>query len=306
MANVLVLLELRHGAVLPVSLEALGQARRVATSLGATLYALVPLPEAPTYGEDDIIALCARHGADKVVLLTDDRLGSEGEMRYGTHGRAVLAACEQLPPTLLILGASAGARDLAPRVAARLGALYLPEGWVSMQAGQLVLCDRAGRPLTPNEDEEGAAGGLEHTAVITVPPGRYQVAVGADEAEMVIVAAPPGKPDFAEVGRVLSAAAYVVGEGAEAVREAFVLSGAGDEDAAGPTLAPPGLVVALDAAVPPLAGAIRVAAGEGAAGQVHAHYALPMREAATALVEALSWQAPTIPEITLEIAVDPT
>src|SRR5262245_1701549 len=134
-------MELHQGLLLPVSLEALGQGRRVATALGATLYALLPLPEAPAYGEDDVIAQCARYGADKVVLLTGDSLQAETEMRFGTHGRALLSACEQLPPTLLVLGATRGARDVAPRLAARLGAAYLPEGWVAAAEGALQVHD---------------------------------------------------------------------------------------------------------------------------------------------------------------------
>jgi hypothetical protein len=275
-ANVLVLLELRHGAVLPVSLEALGQARRVATGLGATLYALVPLPEAPAYGEDDIIALCAQNGADKVVLLTDEGLGSEGEMRFGTHGRAVLAACEQLPPTLLLLGSSTGARDLAPRVAARLGAAYLPDGWVTAEGGRLQLCDRTGRSLSL--EDEGGAGGLEHTVLVTVPPGRYQVARGADEAEMVIVAAPAGKNDFVEVLREHTVALTVLGAAPEG------LPGR-------PTL-PPVLVVAFGESGPPAPpvmdpNVVFVAVGEQAEADPRAHYALAVPGGEAAMVEAL-------------------
>lgn len=194
MANVLALLELRQGAVLPVSLEALGQGRRVASTLGATLYALVPLPEAPAYGEDDLIAVCARCGADKVVLLTDEGLRSGAEMRHGTHGRAIATACEQFPPAVVVMGATFGARDVAPRLAAHLGAAYLPEGWLEIERDRLLLCDRDGRALLQEEDER-----LEFPVVVTVPAGRYAAARGDEEAEMLIVAAPARPADFVEV-----------------------------------------------------------------------------------------------------------
>ncbi len=57
MANILVVVELWQGEPLPVCLEVLGQARRVATELGATLYAIVPAGQAPRYGDNDLISV---------------------------------------------------------------------------------------------------------------------------------------------------------------------------------------------------------------------------------------------------------
>ncbi|MCS6911992.1 MAG: hypothetical protein NZ890_01995 [Myxococcota bacterium] len=255
MANVLVLMELCRGAMLPASLEALGQGRRISTALGATLYALVPLPDAPAYGENDLIALCARHGADKVVLLTGEGISAEREMRYGTHGSAVLAALEQFPPTVLLLAATRAARDVAPRLAARLAAAYLPEGWVSPEQGRLALWDREGRPILADEQE------LEHAVVVTIPPGRYLPAVGDDEAEMLIVAG-EGRPDgFTEVEQEEEVACLWTGA-------------AGGLCRARPPPAP-SLVVGVSAPVPQVDGALRVALGQGADVDAAAHYALP-------------------------------
>ncbi len=219
MANLLVLLELSQGSVLPVSLEALGQGRRIASALGATLYALVPLPEAPAYGDSDLIALAARHGADKVVLLTDEALSREAEMRAGTHGPVLAAACDQFPPTLLLMGATPGARDLAPRLAARLGAAYLPLGWAAAEEGRLRLRDAAGRVLELDTGEEGQ---LERAVVLTVPPGRYGAAHGDADAEMTIVAAPAAAGDFVQVAEG-PGRAEVIGDSpeAEALRRAL-------------------------------------------------------------------------------------
>jgi electron transfer flavoprotein alpha subunit len=278
-ANILVLIELRDGSALPVSLEALGQARRISTALGATLYALLPLPEAPAYGEDDLIARCARHGADKVVLLSDEPLSMEAEMRFGTHGPAVLAACEQFPPALVILGATPGARDLAPRLAARLGAVYLPEGSFATEGPRLRLRDWAGRLIA---DDEGC---LEHPVVLTVPPGRYAPSLGEDEAEMVIVASPETDRDagFIEVGREAVRRVLVVGEdaAAQALRQAL--------PPADPARVPPALVISRSAAPTDWPGALRVALGADAADAGEAHYVIEAidEEGVRALCEAL-------------------
>lgn len=267
MANLLVFLELVRpqahlpgqaaGPLLPVSLEALGQARRVASSLGATLYALLPLPEAPAYGEDDVIACAARHGADKVVLLSDQAQETEPEVRYGTHSRALLAACEQFPPALLLLGATPGARDLAPRVAARLQAAYLPEGFLDVEDGCLHLRDGHGRTVL--RTDEGAP--LEHPVVLTVPPGRYQTARGDEEAEMLIVAAEGDGTGFVQVEHTLRAGAAVLGDSAEA---------AALREALGPAPPAPALLLA-----PGADGTIAVYPAPGPVGQPHYLLAAP-------------------------------
>jgi len=198
MANVLVVIELTDGKALPVCLETLGQARRLSTELGATLYAVVPMAHAPSYGEDDLIAQLAQHGADKVVLVTDEALGGASDpMRWGTHGPAVAMVSDMLPPSLLLLGATPGGREMGPRAAARLGAAYLAEAWVELLDKQLHLQEGAGadgRALVTD------GGDLEFPVVATVPPGRYHEAHGDDEAEVEVVATSGHTADFDELG----------------------------------------------------------------------------------------------------------
>jgi electron transfer flavoprotein alpha subunit len=195
MANVLVVVELAEGKALPVCLEALGQARRLATHLGATVYAVVPLARAPSYGEDDVIAQLAEHGADKVVLVTDEALGGAADaMRWGTHGAAIGLVSDMLPPSLLLFGATPGGREVAPRAAARMGAAFLAEAWLEVREDKLALWEGAG------DTAQALDGELEFPVVATVPPGRYQMATGDDEAEVEVVASSGRVPDFDELG----------------------------------------------------------------------------------------------------------
>ncbi len=124
MANVLCVIELSMGRALPLSLEVLGQARRLSTELGATLYAVVALPRAPGWSDDDLVATLAAHGADKVVVATDETLDGNEELRWGTHGAALSAVCDLLSPSLLLFGLTPCAREVAARAAARLGAAF--------------------------------------------------------------------------------------------------------------------------------------------------------------------------------------
>jgi len=164
-ANVLCVVELLQGRALPVSLEVLGQARRLSTELGATLYAVVALPRAPSWSDDDLVSTLAAHGADKVVIATDETLGGGEELRWGTHGAALAAVCDLLSPSLLLFGATPAAREVAARAAARIGAAYLHEAWVDAVDGALVLFEGAGAEARTLEGE------LEFAVVATVPAG---------------------------------------------------------------------------------------------------------------------------------------
>jgi hypothetical protein len=59
-------MEYSRGALLPVSLEALGQARRLGSTLGLTVYAVVAMQKKPGLGssDEDITVRCGRFGAD--------------------------------------------------------------------------------------------------------------------------------------------------------------------------------------------------------------------------------------------------
>jgi electron transfer flavoprotein alpha subunit len=296
-ANVLCVVELHEGRALPVCLEVLGQARRLSTTLGATLYAVVPLGRAPQYGEDDIIAVLGRHGADKVILVTDETLGDRASaMRWGTHGPAIVTITEALPPALVLFGATAGARDVAPRIAARLGAAYLHEAWIELDGSD------AGLALWEDAGDGGEAralplpDGLEFPVVATIPPGRYAVAHGSEDVEVEVVPVGARSADFDELGWQADPrgrAAVYAPEAREAARaELADALGGGDGRLVNEAVR---LLIALDGAGPstPVRADVRVAIGAAAAEAPTAHYALvgDAAEAATALARALRGDA---------------
>jgi len=125
-ANVLVLIELVGDRPSEASLECLGEARRIASFLGATLSAVLPCASPPVYGDDDVFAVLGRHGADKVVLVAAAELAAPA--LWATHGSALSMVCEKVPPSLFLAAATAefaryglgGAR--VDRIAARANA----------------------------------------------------------------------------------------------------------------------------------------------------------------------------------------
>lgn len=207
------------------SLEALGEARRIASFVGATLYAVLPCVTPPTYGEHDVIAELGRHGADKVVVVTGPTLGEP--VLFASHGQAAAAACEEVPPALILLAATPGGRDLAPRLAARLGAALISEPSIEFgPRGELVFSRLVhGRRYR----RRIAVDDLERPAVATLTAGSYFASPASDDAEVLALGASIQAYQLQEIGRSpdpfapLDSAEVVVCAGAGVSPEVFRL-----------------------------------------------------------------------------------
>ncbi len=110
--SVLVYIEQRDGHIRPVAREALGEAKRLAASLGG------PVTAVHCGANDAGLAQLGEAGADKVLFAKHDAFA-----RYDGAGYAVaVAAAARLTSAKLVLfAASSLGKDLAPRVAALLG-----------------------------------------------------------------------------------------------------------------------------------------------------------------------------------------
>jgi electron transfer flavoprotein alpha subunit len=187
------------------SLEALGEGRRIASSSGATLYALVAVPRGGAVGDPRRVARAetlppfgaeaatasahqrlvdalGQGGADKVVFVDLD--GPARPVLWATIGPALAAACAQLRPALVLLPATAGSHDLGARLAARLGAAYVAEPVLEQgPRGEVVLSRQVygggWRRRTSLED-------LDRAVVVALPPHRPE-ARGSDEAEVLLL-----------------------------------------------------------------------------------------------------------------------
>lgn len=111
--DVWVIVEHQHGAPKKISLELLGRARGLAGELGSKAVAFVA-----GAGVEEVAKTLGSRGAD-VVYVADHPLLST----YTTDGYAgVLGdALHREAPSVVLIGSTALGRDLAPRVAARLG-----------------------------------------------------------------------------------------------------------------------------------------------------------------------------------------
>jgi len=111
MPTILAVTEQRDGALRKVSLEVVTAARVLADALGAEVHAVV-MGGGPVSGADQLGA----HGADRVLTATHPDFG-----RYSPDGFAATIASAGSGAAAILFAATATGRDLAPRVAARLG-----------------------------------------------------------------------------------------------------------------------------------------------------------------------------------------
>ncbi len=206
------------------ALAVLGEGRRIASSLGAALYAAVVIAPGADTPPEALVALLGQNGADRIVLVTAAR---PEPTLWSTIGPALVSVCDHVHPNLVLLAASAGGRDIAPRLAARLGGAYLAEPAVETgPRGEIVLS----RPVyggdlwrRTNLDD------LDVVAVATLDDRRPR-ARGGDDAEVVQLDAAVASDPRVEIltstpddGTALERARIVVTAGAGVAPDAMAL-----------------------------------------------------------------------------------
>lgn len=110
--GVMIIAEQRDGNLQNVALELVGKAKELATKRNTTVTALVVGDKVSHLAEN-----LAHHGADKVIIVEDDRL-----KHYMTepYVKAIYDVIEEEKPEIVLFGATSIGRDLAPRVSARV------------------------------------------------------------------------------------------------------------------------------------------------------------------------------------------
>ncbi len=107
-------LEIRDGKIKKSSLEALSEAGRRAAELGLGTAAVLA-----GAAVSDLAPAAFAHGAAKVYVIENPSLADYSSQAYAV---ALAAFAGQMKPAALFFAATAMGKDLAPRVAARLGA----------------------------------------------------------------------------------------------------------------------------------------------------------------------------------------
>jgi electron transfer flavoprotein alpha subunit len=110
--NVLVIAEQRDGVLKKVAFEMLGVGSELAAALGGRVEAALL-----GSGLDGLPDTLAQYGATRVYVADDDSLASFSSEGYTNTLAAIIGRIE---PAIVLVGATALGRDLAPRLAAQL------------------------------------------------------------------------------------------------------------------------------------------------------------------------------------------
>jgi electron transfer flavoprotein alpha subunit len=111
--GVAVFCEIKDNKVVPIATEGLGIGRKLADSLGQELFAILLGNGVSSLAQQAIAA-----GADKGYVVEDAQLKDYQPDAYIT---ALKKAVQQIKPQIVILGQNDAGREIAPRLAQRLG-----------------------------------------------------------------------------------------------------------------------------------------------------------------------------------------
>lgn len=111
--GILVVLEQHNGELRKVSLELLSESRRLADSMGVSVIGALL-----GQGVKDLATVAASYGADKVILAEDAVLK---DYTTGAYTSVLNRIIREEEPEIVLLGNTGIGRDLAPRLAQRLG-----------------------------------------------------------------------------------------------------------------------------------------------------------------------------------------
>jgi electron transfer flavoprotein alpha subunit len=108
-----IIVEQNKSEIRKVSLELLSQARKVADKTGDPLVAVIL-----GKGVAELAPKVAPYGADKVILIDDEKLA---DYTTGAYTSVLNKLIKKEEPQAILLGNTAVGKDLAPRLAQRLG-----------------------------------------------------------------------------------------------------------------------------------------------------------------------------------------
>jgi electron transfer flavoprotein alpha subunit len=208
MPGILTFAEQRDGAPRRPSEEAVSEARRLADGAGLRVVSVVVGPGARAAAAD-----LGAYGADRVYVFEDAALGAYSTEAYA---RAIAQVVELEKPTVVLLPFTALGKDLAPRMAARLGAalvsdcvsLSLTEGRLEarrpMYAGKILATVRCeGEPqmatLRPNVFALGPRDSMRSAEVV-----EGKVDVTARARVKAVTASGEGKVELSEAQVIVS------------------------------------------------------------------------------------------------------
>jgi hypothetical protein len=198
----LVPIDLHDGVPTEPSLFALSEGRRVAHAAGVTVFAVVMTER---HLDEQVAARLGRAGADK-VLACEGR-GLSAPPLDLTHGPALYAAVERIPPLMVLFPAGGAGAQLGPGLASRLGGAYAASADLELGEAATPLADGVGRVFVRRWRADRTSYRrldpveLERPVVAILPAGGPPANLGSTEVDVeVITCVPPAKVGVTELG----------------------------------------------------------------------------------------------------------
>lgn len=157
-----VIAESKEGKVRSSTFELVSEGKKVASEKGEELVAV--LMGTNLEGMADSLA---HYGADKVVLIENDKLA---EYTSGAYAKALTEVIKGEEPSLVLFSNTVMAKDLAPRVAMRLGVgLATDCTGMALDSGKLTFT----RPIYAGKAFVKVAAGDDAPAIATIRPNSF-------------------------------------------------------------------------------------------------------------------------------------
>ncbi len=197
MASIVAYIELREGAITGPSRFVVAEARRIADSAGASVFALLTVGSLSHAEMDRLASEVSAAGADRVLCSSASVLA--GPALDVTHGALLAQVAEQLRPVLILFPAGGAGDQLGPALAVRIGAAYManasidicPEDREPELPSQRVLVSRwrAARDGQRKID----VGDLERPVIASLAAGAFPPPAGEPYAEVEMVICPDAR-----------------------------------------------------------------------------------------------------------------
>jgi len=197
MASIVAYIELREGAITNPSRFVVAEARRIADSAGATVFALLMVGPLAQMEMDKLASEISAAGADRILCSSADTL--DGPALDVTHGALLAQVAEHLRPLLFLFPAGGAGVHLGPPLSVRIGAAFMANASLEVHAedrtpepaSQRVLLSRcrAARDGQRRID----VGDLERPVVASLASGTFPPPAGEPYAEVEMVPCPDVK-----------------------------------------------------------------------------------------------------------------
>jgi hypothetical protein len=153
---------------------------------------------------EGVPARLGRAGADKVLLC--EGAGLSAPALDATHGAALYAAVERIPPLLVLFPAGGAGPELGPGLAARLGGAFAAAADLEVGEALVALADGIGRVFVRRWRRDRSAYRrldpveLERPVIAILPAGTVPADAGTSEVEIEVIACtPPARLGVAEL-----------------------------------------------------------------------------------------------------------